>query len=547
MLSTILALAAPVFASPVVISPDDEATRESLYSAFQGHFTPDAAPDEHGPTCLSPLVRQLKENWHLFSDDERALMTRELAPWKADLLDPMLPAGAPPPPPGTGTPCFGDAGAYQIDSDHFSVQWDSGVDESTAQDFSDALEYAWEVEIDELGWEEPVGTPTYPMLIYIADNSREASAYTTVDYCTGVGYAPYIVAYSGSFYGGTWYMDMAAHEFQHATQYSYTYYGYDLWWWEATATWLQEYVYPSHEWWSTYTVGYADNPYIGMESSSQADADIFWHMYGMSIWAFYLDEYVGGHDFVQDTWKYALSSGRSNLWMPQVLSALDEEFDERYIEFMAANTVMAYDEYRYYPDIDLADDIDELPAEGENGRRTGPEGLGQNYIRFDKDAGEPGDILEVTFEGEDSQDWYAILVAARGHAVEEVVVILAGDDAGASGVGEIELDDINDVFLVVSPRSKAESSYDYTWSARIAEVVPEDTGGEGGGEEGGGEEGGGEEGSNTDGTKGDPGDTALDPDDGKGGVCGCASTGGGAAGLVWAFGLAGLAFRRRRA
>ncbi len=192
---------------------------DALLTRFHDHFSSAAPADD--PGCLTGLVRDLKDNWGLFTPVERAEMTAVLAPWSADLLDAVAAPTAPPPPGGAPTDtCLGQYGANRLSGAHFAVEWDAGANESTAQAFLDALETAYAVEIEELGWKPPAGDGSYLMLAYI-QSGNSASAYTTVMSC-GRGYVPYIVAYAGSFGGNSdWYETMALHEFNHASQFGY--------------------------------------------------------------------------------------------------------------------------------------------------------------------------------------------------------------------------------------------------------------------------------------------------------------------------------------
>ena len=186
---------------------------------------------------------------------------------------------------------------------------------------------------------------------------------------------------------------MAVHEFNHASQFAYTdtagsiNTNLDLWFWESTATYMQEQVNPSNNWWSQYISGYSSNPDIAMEASSQSDTSVFWHMYGMAIWQFYLDQYVGGEPFVQGIWENASSSSDRNITADEMVEDMGEDFDDVYTGFMANNVAMDYKERSYYPSVDEVDEVDELPASGASSSRSAPQGLGQNFITFNTDLG----------------------------------------------------------------------------------------------------------------------------------------------------------------
>ena len=449
--------------------------KEALWLEYQRHFEPASLPTKYQTKslpdglCATGVVLELQDRWEEFSPEERAQITSRVAPFKRDLLDPMLPVGKPVPPPAGNATCWGQYGSNVLSSEHFSVEWDSGISTSTAQDMLDAMEYSLEVEVEELGWRRPDGLNSYKMLVYV-EGSNYAGAYTTVDYCGNVA-MPYVVAGAGSFWGN-WYQDMAAHEFNHAVQFGYGY-GHEFWYWESTATWIEEYVYGSHNSWSSYISGYSDNPGVAMSASSQEDQTVFWHMYGMAIWDFYLDEYSGGEPFVRETWEYAETHGSYyDLSMPEVLEGVGVDFDETYRGFMAANTVMDYAESSAFPKVRTAGFVDQLPTSGGSTWQTAPSSLGQNYIRIEPAlaSGAEPDLL-IHFDGEAMGNWAAMLVGTRGTKVIERV-----DFSLEGGVGTARLADYgayDKAWLVVSPTHTQVRSYEYTWSAEGAEGLPE--------------------------------------------------------------------------
>ena len=127
-----------VFAEvPDRLSPEEQTHHDRLRDAFNTHFYPErvdrplhldgvrspsakhAHDEADGWRCLTPLVAELKQSWHLFTQVERREMTQSLAPWKVDLVDDVRTTGDPsgPPPPG---PCMGDWGSNVLENDHFS-------------------------------------------------------------------------------------------------------------------------------------------------------------------------------------------------------------------------------------------------------------------------------------------------------------------------------------------------------------------------------------------------------------------------------------------
>jgi len=537
----LLLVPAAALAAPAGLDDAQLARHDALLARLQAHVDPmaaDLAPAEmdHGPACLTGLVRDLQEGRDLFTDAE----------WQdiADSLGLLVDVGGPddslPPPPAPlgDVSCLGRQGANYIVGDHFVVEWDStSISEDTAQDALTALEESWDIEINDRNWRQPDGTSSYPMLFYIS-NQNYAGAYTTVTYCSGEGYIPYIVSGRGSFSAGNWYKTMAAHEFNHSSQFGYGY-GHEFYWWEATATWMEEYVYPEYNDWADMYVGFPYYPYIALNASDQQDQAIFYHMYAMGILGTYLDEYIGGHDLVQDTWENAISEGGTySYWMPEVIADLGLDFGEVWTGFMATVAFMDFSEYRYYYSVLDTNQYEEATALPANGSTpdNGPQSLGMNFVYFDKGLGADGKYLQVDFSGAASaDDWYVVLVTGSDHTVREMTRFELVDGEGSAWV---PFNSGDEAFLVLSPKDADAQGMNYNWADAPAFpygweacLVDTETGVACG-----------EEPPATD--SGDAGDAPLTPGEGTG--CGCSSQAAPVTGLAWGLGLLGLAVRRRR-
>ncbi len=467
----------------------EQLLKQSLLRAIDARLSPDHSIRDsrysRGRDCLTPLVMELHQNQALFDPAERAYLTSLLVPWKDDIFQ-DTPLSDDPAPPLAGYSCHGRQGNQQLLGEHFSVEWDdAGVSESTAQFFLESLEYAWNVEVDEMGWNAPLSSDDYPILAYIVDDMSYSGAFTSVSQCSSYGYVPYIVAYTGAFSWDTWAEDMAAHEFNHAIQFS-TSWAHEFWWWEATATWVEDQVHPDNDTWSYYISGYSDNPELGMTASSQQDPDIFYHMYGMAIMGFHLNDHFGGAEAVKSTWDFAEENypySYYGLYFPDAIDGMGLDFQQFYVDFMATSTVMDYEQQDLFPNIDLVDSITWLPASKSSDASTEPESLGQNYVRFSSTLGQPGDELEVTFDGEQGPDWFAVLVSTEDSRVVET--LLLDLDETNSGTGRITFASGN-VYLVISPMDDDAQgeSYDwtnadhwsYTWEADLVGAQQEDSG-----------------------------------------------------------------------
>ena len=58
-------------------------------------------------------------------------------------------------------------GCNTLSSDNFIVRWGSGVSQSEAQTVLDSFEYAWDIEVGQMGYDAPTSSDTYLFNIYI--------------------------------------------------------------------------------------------------------------------------------------------------------------------------------------------------------------------------------------------------------------------------------------------------------------------------------------------------------------------------------------------
>jgi MYXO-CTERM domain-containing protein len=464
---------------------------ESLYAGFIQFFEPDTLSVSSRLTsdswhCGTGLLLAIRDQWDSFSPSQQEHMGPIARPVVGEPTEDTS-ADAAPPFAGSATEtCFdkypsrrpqwaGD-GNNKIVTEHFSVEWDGdSISESKAQSWADSLELSWQVEFDDMGWKIPDGTDEYLLLAYVADYNY-AGAVTAVEYCDGKD-MPFIVAGKSSFSQGTWYQDMASHELNHASQFSYGM-GHEFYFWESTATWIEEYIYPSHNAWSQYIAGYSDAPYLAINKSSQQEQDVFMHMYGMAILNFYMDEYLGGPEFVRELWEYSVDNGRNyDLWIGEVLEDFGYDWSEVYDGFIATNSVMDYAEQSYFPTVELADTVKEFPASGGRSGNKKPEGYGQNYVRIktNKVPDDAPDLLFV-FTGDDSVEWSVQLVSEVDDQVSDVVKVSVVEGSGEAVVPGLAQYDR--VYMVASPLTTKSKSYSYTWEMSTFDSDPEpvDTG-----------------------------------------------------------------------
>lgn len=371
---------------------------------------------------------------------------------------PTVGAQLPPRQSFTDDTCWGQRAPNRVVVGRFAVEFEDGFDAAVAADFGEALNDAYDALVFDGGWTPIHGDDAYLLLAYI-DPGGGGVAYTTTGACGGsVGWMPYIVATSDVFDDGDWWQDMAAHELNHAQQFTYQA-GHESWWWEATAVWAQEQVHPDHDTWISYVdSGFSAQPHLAMRGSSQTDPATFSHMYGMAIFAFFLDEHVD-RDLVRASWAEAAGAEFVNLL--DELEALGVDSEEALDDFLAANAAMDYTHRDQMARVTPVAVQDTLPAGGEDGGATAPQSLGQAFVRLPTsgfDEAHPSLRVTVTADGA----WSTLLVGVRDGAVARALRF----------EGEGILDEpgsYDELWLAVSPRIAAEGHFSWSWTAEASD------------------------------------------------------------------------------
>jgi hypothetical protein len=168
----------------------------------------------------------------------------------------------PPAPPGVEDllvrdPFGSDYDDFEL-SEHFVLKWGSDADPSHDQvtGVLDALEDAWALSLDEMGFERPSFTNAFRTNVYIGDSggdtpeiSGNVAAYVTLD---DEGYAYVVVDpetvryFDNDKWGSTYATSVLEHEFLHVVQFGEAvYYSQQgRWYWEASADWFADYAVP---------------------------------------------------------------------------------------------------------------------------------------------------------------------------------------------------------------------------------------------------------------------------------------------------------------
>ncbi len=450
---------------------------EALWLSYLQMFEPDELPDQYreeryGWLCGTVVVQQLSLHWDEFTPAEQNRINRVITPRHGNLGAAFDAHPAPPP---ASDICWGRQGQNVFRSEHFQIEYDGGFSQSQADGFARAFETSYDTELG-AGWREPDGMDRYLLQVYVQPNNGWAGGYTSISGC-GQTLMPYIVVGSGSFFG-TWFNTLAAHEFNHASQYAYGF-GNQFWFWEATATYVEESVYPSrNDWADPIESGFSSNPWVGMHASDQDDQTIFWHMYGMSVWNFYLDEHYGGSDFVLQMWeeseKFDVSpSDPYVLTQDEIFESMGYDFEEAYEGFIVNNVVMDFREQDDFAAVAIEDEIDRLPDDAESDPDTSPQSRGQNYWWFDPDeANNEFPDLVVNFDGDRDGEWVAYLVGVEDDQVVDQVRFVLEDEEGTARLEDIE--QFDDVYMVVSPMvidDVPDEQYEYDWEADVSEKL----------------------------------------------------------------------------
>ncbi len=157
---------------------------------------------------------------------------------------------------------------------------------------------------------------------------------------------------------------VAAHEFFHTIQFQIT---EDIatngWWMEASATWMEDYVYPDVNDYINYIDYWFQNPDLPLNTYSTIHT-LF--PYGTSVWVKHMTEKFGSK-FVYDVWK-KIKDGAPNVSALQAITeALSERgttLEEELKELRVANVTMTYEDAPLYTiwgsDINTSPDLNPI-------------------------------------------------------------------------------------------------------------------------------------------------------------------------------------------
>ncbi len=297
----------------------------------------------------------------------------------------------------------------RVVTDNFSVEWGSSLTNELGDPWTDTgpdftgdpavgdngvpdvverwaayLEASWGVVIDELGF-APMELSTSLVPVYLGnsdpdtgiDDINSTQLFGFTDYA-GTGVPHLVVNNDFSAFPVPGLTSVAAiqplmkvtaaHEFFHVLHFLHepplaaAVWQEDIWWWEASAIWLEDEVFDSVDDYHTWldAGGWPDFVEAGL-APHFSDRNYAPRAYGAVIFAKYLEEHVGGRDSMWQVWERIRAGGTTADGM-RVLDAFGDyavnrgfdDLEQLFLGFVGANAVMDYEEGADYGQVDAA-------------------------------------------------------------------------------------------------------------------------------------------------------------------------------------------------
>lgn len=251
-------------------------------------------------------------------------------------------------------------GAPQVrTSEHFAVRFGehAPIAETAVDRLLNALETAWDVQIDELGHAPPYGTSDAYFNVYIGDSDpalppgHGAAGYYTAD---RQGW-PMIVVAAETLERGDYADITAAHELYHAVQGTTRRFAFDpddagAWFWEASATWASSLVYPDNVGYSTFLGGYALQPHrrldlFGLPGDDGLDV---YHPYGAFVFLSHVARAARSPRAVAAVWKDDGTHPDPLEVLRDELADRGHDLDSLWLDHIARNVTWDYPEHELF-------------------------------------------------------------------------------------------------------------------------------------------------------------------------------------------------------
>lgn len=218
-----------------------------------------------------------------------------------------------------------------------------------------ALEQAYRIEVDHLGYREPPNFSIYGFYNVFIRNlgyyygSTTPDSQLTSNPWTYTSYIELDNDYAENFFtkGLDGMRVTCAHEFHHAVQLAYqnTYSDGDGWFYEVTSTWMEDVVYPEINDYLDYLRFYFQAPYLSLTHYNGQ------HEYAMAIWNHYAQKRYG-RPLIRKVWEKMPQMNALNAWNTVLTEHTADILSTALIEFFKWNFFTSYraDTINYYPE-----------------------------------------------------------------------------------------------------------------------------------------------------------------------------------------------------
>jgi hypothetical protein len=256
-----------------------------------------------------------------------------------------------------------------------------------------------------------------------------------------------------------------AHEYYHAVQFAYDA-SEDLWFMEASATWMEDYVFDPVNDNYNYLSDWFNYPDYSLNYSSATSL----HPYSAFIWPKYLSQNFGD-TIMPEIWNQCISAS-SYPALTSVLSTHGTTFTVQFAEFCVWNFITNsrndgnhYSDAASYPLIKTVRTHTTYPVSGQ-GPLSGqaPDAMGANYIVFNLPSG-TGQFT-VTYNGDNSTPWIVKFLAWKASVIDiyqETQLTLDGNGDGSYMLTNPQ--DFTNAVLVICNVSQSLSNRSYTYGA----------------------------------------------------------------------------------
>ena len=199
-----------------------------------------------------------------------------------------------------------------------------------------------------------------------------------------------------------------AHEYYHAVQFAYDV-GENVWFMEAAATWMEDFVYDPVNDNYNYCSEWFTNPDYSLHSTTGL------HLYAAFIWPLYLVQNYGAAIMPQ-IWNELITTTPYPAFST-VLATNGKTLEPEYARFASWNFITSsrddglhFEEGSHYPLITLVRTHNTYPVSGQlptAGRL--PDAMGSNYVIFNIPA--DANSMTITFNGDNTTPWIVTMLA----------------------------------------------------------------------------------------------------------------------------------------